>query len=388
MKILIFDPIISGHHLEYLHHLYMMAVGEEEHEFVFVVHRDFKKRRTLMVWPESENISFDFLPPIKEQANNSTIEMLKASWRLCKLLGKYVRKHQANKVFTNNLISFVPFVPLFLGRGVTISGIIYHIYLYKEHRLSRAQKLLNVFKYQIMARSRFFGKILILNDQESADVFNQKYKCNKFVGLPDPFVPISTESTFNIREKYGIPQTAKVFAHFGGLAKRKGTLDIIQSLRLLDNEKRNNYWFLFAGALKGDVRGQFYEVYNELKETCHIILKDEFCSYEYLASMCLGCDAILAPYHETDLSSGMFGYASQFQKTLIAPADGLVGKVLRKYNIGIGIDSISNTSLCEAYDKVSCSNCCVSKEYMMDNNVEMFQKVISNYLCKNNEKNN
>lgn len=381
MKILIFDPNISGHHLEYLHHLYMMAMGQKEHEYVFVVHRDFEQRRTLMKWPESKNISFDFLPPIKEQAKNSIVEMVKASWSLCKLLSKYVKKHQAKKVFTNNLISFVPFAPLFLGRGVTISGIIYHIYLYKETELSRAQRLLNAFKYQVMARSRAFGSILILNDPESADVFNHKYKCDKFVGLPDPFVPISTESTFNFREQYGIPQTAKVYAHFGGLAKRKGTLDIIQSLRLLDREKRNNYWFVFAGVLNNDVKDAFYQMYDELKDCCHIIIKDEFCSYEYLASLCQGCDAILAPYHETDLSSGMFGYASQFGKPLIAPASGLVGKVLKKYQMGFGLDSQGVTSLCKSYDTVRVIGD-IPKKYIIDNNVETFQNVISNYLCK------
>lgn len=381
MKILIFDPIISGHHLEYLHHLYMMAVGQKEHEFVFVVHQDFEQRRALMQWPESKNISFDFLPSLREQANNSTVEMLKASWRLCQLLGKYVKKHQAKKVFTNNLISFVPFALLFLSRGVTISGVIYHIYLYKEQQLSRVQRLLNVFKYQVMARSRAFGTNMILNDPESAEVFNHKYKCDKFVGLPDPFVPISTKSTFNFREKYGIPQTAKVFAHFGGLAKRKGTLDIIQSLRVLDIEKQRNYWFVFAGVLNNDIKDAFYRLYDELKENCHIIVKDEFCSYEYLVSLCQGCDAILAPYHETDLSSGMFGYASQFAKPLITPSSGLVGMVLKKYQLGLGLDSLSDTSLCNAYDAILANND-ISKKYVIDNNVETFQNVISNYLCK------
>lgn len=293
-----------------------------------------------------------------------------------------MKKHQAKKVFTNNLISFVPFALLFLSRGVTISGVIYHIYLYKEQQLSRVQRLLNVFKYQVMARSRAFGTNMILNDPESAEVFNHKYKCDKFVGLPDPFVPISTKSTFNFREKYGIPQTAKVFAHFGGLAKRKGTLDIIQSLRVLDIEKQRNYWFVFAGVLNNDIKDAFYRLYDELKENCHIIVKDEFCSYEYIASLCLASDAILAPYHQTDLSSGMFGYASQFGKPLIAPSQGLIGKIVRQYNLGVILDSVDEKALSESYDKVVPDVCSISKEYMEENSVVHFQEVISKNLCE------
>ena len=382
MKILIFDPIISGHHLEYLHHLYMMALQRPQDNFVFVVHKDFEKRRLLMDWPKAENIIFDTVPVIKEQKNSSIIELLKSSWRLCGALRYVVDKHNADRVFTNNIISFVPFAPLFLHNGVSVSGIIYHIYLYTQRNASMISKALNKLKYYIMAHSRAFGKIFILNDQESADAFNCEFRCNKFVGLPDPFVPISTESIFNFREKYGIPQTAKVFAHFGGLAKRKGTLDVIQSLRLLDNEKRSNYWFVFAGAIKDDIKDSFYQMYDEIKDDCHIIVKDEFCSYEYLASLCQACDAILAPYHETDLSSGMFGYASQFGKPLIAPSQGLIGKIVRQYNLGIVLDSVNEKALSQSYGKVVPDVCSISKEYMEENSVVHFQEVISKNLCE------
>ena len=293
-----------------------------------------------------------------------------------------MKKHQSNKVFTNNLISFVPFAPLFLNRGVTISGIVYHIYLYKEHELSKIQRLLNILKYQVMSRNRAFRTIMILNDQESAEFFNHKYNCDKFVGLPDPFVPISTESTFKFREKYDIPQTAKVFAHFGGLAKRKGTLDVIQSIRLLDNKKRNNYWFVFAGVISEEIKDSFCHIYDELKNDCHILVKDEFCSYEYIASLCLASDAILAPYHQTDLSSGMFGYASQFGKPLIAPSQGLIGKIVRQYNLGVVLGSVNEKALSESYDKVVIDRCIVSKDYIEENNVEHFQEVISKNFCE------
>lgn len=380
MKILIFDPIISGHHLEYLHHLYMMALQRPQDNFVFVVHKDFEKKRVLMDWPKTENVIFDTVPDIKEQRNSSIIELLKSSWKLCKALRYVVDKHNADIVFTNNIISFVPFAPLFLHNGVSVSGIIYHIYLYTQRNASMISRALNKLKYYMMAHCRAFGKIFILNDQESADAFNSEFRCNKFVGLPDPFVPISTESTFNFREKYSIPLTAKVFAHFGGLAKRKGTLDVIQSIRLLDNEKRSNYWFVFAGTLNKDIKEKFYQIYDEIQDTCHIILNDEFCSFEYLVSLCQACDAILAPYHQTNLSSGMFGYASQFGKPLIAPSQGLIGEIMRKYGLGIEIEQVDEVNLCKAYTMVSNTNIVVTREYVDNNNVESFLSTISSYL--------
>lgn len=382
MRILVFDPIISGHHLEYLHHLYMMAVNRPQDDFVFAVHPDFEKKRSLLEWPSADNISFDTLVPVKEQNGNSISELLKASWRLCKQLKMYVRKHKADRVFTNNIISFVPFAPLFFGGGVTISGIIYHIYLYKQKELSRIQRFFNKFKYQIMSNGKIFGSVLILNDQESAETFNREYKCKKFVGLPDPYVPIKTEGLFGFRKKYNIPASAKLFAHFGGLAKRKGTLDIMNSIESLDEHSRSNYWFVFAGAIKDEMKESFYKMYHDLEKGSHIIVKDEFCSFEYLASLCEACDAILAPYHETDLSSGMLGYASQFGKPLIVPSKGLVGKLVRQYKLGMGLDTIDNQSLCEAYKRVGTEKCVITNDYIENNNVESFQGVISKYLCE------
>lgn len=360
----------------------MMAVKRPQDSFVFAVHKDFEKRRMLMDWPKAENIIFDTVPVVKEQKNSSIIELLKSSWRLCKALRYVVNKHDVDRVFTNNVISFVPFAPLFLRGSVSISGIIYHIYLYTQDNASKLSRVLNKLKYNIMARSTAFGKIFILNSQESANLFNELYKCNKFVGLPDPYVPIKTGGTFDFRKENNIPSSAKIFAHFGGLAKRKGTLDIIKSIRFLDETSRREFWFVFAGVLNNDIKDLFYHMYDELKDDCHIIVKDEFCSYEYIASLCLASDAILAPYHQTDLSSGMFGYASQFGKPLIAPSQGLIGKIVRQYNLGVILDSVDEKALSESYDKVVPDVCSISKEYMEENNVENFQEVISKNFCK------
>lgn len=41
------------------------------------------------------------------------------------------------------------------------------------------------------------------------------------------------------------------------------------------------------------------------------------------------------PYHLTSLSSGVFGYAAVFNKPVIGPDNGLIGKLIQKYELGI-----------------------------------------------------
>ena len=59
MRVLIFEPSLSGHHLEYLQHLYNGAVGRLDCEFVFAVpHEEWSRMKGKCSWPEARNISF------------------------------------------------------------------------------------------------------------------------------------------------------------------------------------------------------------------------------------------------------------------------------------------------------------------------------------------
>lgn len=44
---------------------------------------------------------------------------------------------------------------------------------------------------------------------------------------------------------------------------------------------------------------------------------------------------ILIPYTNTNQSSGVIGYASYFNKTVIGPKEGLLGQIIQSYNLGL-----------------------------------------------------
>ena len=53
---LIHTPIISGHQLEYLHHLYLGALERPSDKFFFVVPSRFTVDSAKLDWPEAVNI--------------------------------------------------------------------------------------------------------------------------------------------------------------------------------------------------------------------------------------------------------------------------------------------------------------------------------------------
>lgn len=382
MKHIIFDLTENGHFLEYHHHLYMMAVNDPNNQYIFVLPKEFLEKSKMLDWPSVLNIKFDFFEDIFQGETNGLVGMLKYSYFFCKTLKKYILKHEAYSVFTNNIMSAIPMAPFVLPSKTRLSGIIYHIYLYTQHKQSFFKKALNYAKYNIMTFSSVFHNVFILNDEGSANRLNKLYKSYKFKYIPDPFVPLNKSeiSREELRFKLGIDGKKKVFFHFGGLSERKGTLVILDTIRVMTPSITDQCCFIFAGVVGKYIRNDFYA---KLKQcNCQILVYDEFCTYEFISSLCQISDAILAPYKETDLSSGMFGYASQFGIPLIAPGDGLIGCIIRKFNLGLTMDpGVSTSSLKNAIERlIEQSSYNISDEYLKTNNIENFQKTILNNI--------
>ena len=169
-----------------------------------------------------------------------------------------------------------------------------------------------------------------------------------------------------------------MFIHFGGLQKRKGTMLIMDSIKMLSPEEKMKYAFVFAGKVYDEMRQEFYEAYKELKDSVQIILKDEFCSYDFLASLCTTCDCILIPYLVTTQSSGLIGYASQFRKPVIAPNKDIIGRLVGEYELGYMLPETNSVELIKAYKRVYQGTVQPpSKLYCEMNNIQNFQNVIS-----------
>ncbi len=350
--ILIFTATVSGHNMEYLHHIYDVAIHNTNQRYVFVVPEEFEQVKHNFVWEFANHISFDYFAK-EESASWQNKGMLASSYYLCKLVRNRIKKHKADKLFVVTLMSHLPFAPFMYGWHVKMSGIIYKIYLHEWKRSSFLSKAMAVLKYMLMRICPLFDYVYILNDEYSASRLNKLYRTKKFCYLPDPYVPLSVvKNHANLRDELGVRPEQKLFVHFGALAERKGTMRIIDSLQFLSQEECDRYVFVFAGRIFPDIKEAFYAGVTQYQSKVCIHVKDDFCSFEYLAALCEACDAILMPYLETAQSSGVIGYAAQFGKPVIAPSDGLVGQLVQNYQLGITCNC-SAESLAGAYRQIA-----------------------------------
>lgn len=377
-RVLVFDYYLGGHHLEYLHHLYEGAILRKDVFFLFALPSNFTCFSSSLTWSKAYNIEFLFFDC--DEVKIRRMNMLRKSFYLSTLLKSIIKKSGISNVILLETMVFLPFLPFINLHNVKISSILYAIYLYRKTS-SKLNKLLDNLKYLVISSFACFRRVYILNDRDSALYFNNKYSVDKFLFLPDPFYPISLpENVIDFRRTYHIVASKKIMLHFGGMTKRKGTMEILKAIDLLDGKTCENYCFIFAGRVIDDIREEFYLLIERLKKKIHIIVFDEFCEYNFLGLLCKNANYILIPYQNSAQSSGVLAYAAQFGVPVVGPADGLIGRLIVKYGLGICLADVSHLSIfnylisVEGIDiKIDVAK---SQQYINENSIENFIDVL------------
>lgn len=372
MKILIFEPTLSGHHLEYLHHYYEGALNRSENDYVFMVPRKFEQFKELYEWPFSSNIDIRYIDE-KYDGDLSVSNIYILGWKTSKILRDYVREIKPDKVILTTIMQFIPFICWLLPNSVKVRGIMYKIYLYEKNRMSFFRLLAERFRFWVAARSAIIESIYVLNDEDSSEEFNAIYHTDKFKFIPDPVLEIDITKCSNIRNELSIPKEHKVYLHFGAMGERKGTLEILKAIELSDKTDLNNATFIFAGKIDKSIIDEVYSLQDRIKNRVHILMFDQFCSYEFLFNLCFTCDVILMPYKLTSLSSGVVGYAAVFNKPVIGPSDGLIGSLIRKFNLGYCLQQITAAEISKAF---STDISVLENNYIKKNSLSSFINII------------
>lgn len=350
-KILIYDLKTEGHHIEYLHHLYMGALQRHDDTFVFAVGKDFASRSVDFQWEKSENIRFIYLENQEGVGN-----VLKKSWWMNKQLKQVVKAEKPDKIFLNTLMNFLPFLPKTAGKS-KVSGIIYSIYLHDLATASLVNRLSNRLKYRLLSRKKNIENVFILNDKDSADKLNLIWKTDKFKYLTDPYIPFKDAYIRNLRNELGVAEDKIIIAHLGSLEERKGTLEVLEMIENTADEECKKYCVVFAGRIDDDIKDRFFDRIEILKNKIQIVTKIEFLPYDFMGSLVYTADKVVLPYRIVNASSGIIGYCAQFKTPVYVPAKGLIGKLVDDYHIGRTVEKFYDLNDLEDIDIDNCDYC-------------------------------
>jgi len=161
------------------------------------------------------------------------------------------------------------------------------------------------------------------------------------------------------------------------MGSRKGTIEILKAIKLLPNEDLSNKCFIFAGKIFDDIKVEFYKLLEVQKQRVQILCFDKFCEFSFFGSLCISSDYILLPYKATAQSSGVIGYGAQFNVPVVVPDEKLLGKLVRRYNLGYLIKNCSPTEIADFILRQRKSELKIDgSKYLEDNNLENFNKII------------
>lgn len=364
---LIYNYMVTGHNMEYLHHLYLGALEDIHHVYVFAVPKEFEAKKDLMGWKMNDRIRFRYLDEYKTSKSN----LLLKAWYNSKLLGKVVRETKAKEIFLVSLIDFIPFIPLFIPKKVRVSGIIYRIYLYFLDELGLIQKMQEWLKYKVMTSSKCIDRVMILNDQESADELNRRWHTSKYKYLPDPFIPFEKQSLRNIRQELGIANDKTIVLHIGSITRGKGSDRIFDMIDNSTAEEVKSYSFVFAGVIADNIKCEFYRRLSICRAKANIIVKDQYLSYHEICNLVYTANKVVLPYRRTGQSSGIIAYCAQIGTPVYVPSKGLIGRLVRQFSIGTCVNNFHDIHSIEVEANAD-------SLYCESHTIESFYKIILN----------
>ena len=379
-NILIFNHEIGGHHLEYIHHIYSKNVDSKHKKIIFLLPPEFELLKGNYIWPKTDNIHIFYLSSddISSLKNKSGISK---SLTISKIIKKAVNKHNIQKIFLISLMSAIPFLPFLLNKKIKVSGIIYLIYLYRWKNSNLLTKGLDLLKYFILSKFVIFDNLFLLNDQISPIIINKKFKTTKFKYLPDPININNHNTIFDLRSKLKIDKSSVIYAHFGALDERKGTLEILKAISLSNLTLKDNRNFIFAGKINRSIESEFFQLIEKLKNKAFIHVYNEYVDSDFIASLCSASNYLLIPYKNVSQSSGLLSYAAVFKVPVIAPRLGFLGKLIKRNRLGYLLKDGSSNSIKDFLDSENKFNDIeVSNNYIKGRSINDFSVKILNSI--------
>lgn len=384
MRTIIFDLEIYGHHSEYLIHLmnYIKESKFDKSEYYFVVNSSFKE------FVEAQYGKCDCVDLLNIiQIDNHECEYANAggyiqkSIKTYKILDKYAKKYAAEKVILMSMNIFI-FSLIIYRQRYQVEGIMFSQFTRMEVSgfKNKVKYMRKYIQTLLLALNCSIKKIFILNDEYSCEWLNKEVKRKMFMSLPDPVYEKSIELKANIRKIYNIEEGKKILLHFGNLSKRKGSLDILESILYIDKELHDKLCFLFLGKpdddIISDLRGQI--LYYKERYDVSVVYDFNFIPYNQIKNIFNESDVILLPYKNPEASSGVLGHAAYSKKIVIGTNIGLIGELIRKYKLGILLDRVDPKNIGQAikksftFDTASCRY----NVYVEERNANVFCEIL------------
>ncbi len=359
-RLVILEPDVEGHPREWLQHLMRFAAGRDPGYTVWLV-----------VAPEIyEDLAADLAAirdgPIRLLALRP-IERRLCAHRLLVVSGfarwwtmrRYIRLvgAEAGHFLSLDLVS----LPLALGLGAAgrrLCGILFrpsvHYPALGSRRTRWQERIRDARKailYRLMLLNGALRVALTLDPYFPAYAAQHYRNGEKIIAVPDPAHPPVNVTAEDNQIADSVPPNRIMLFLFGHLTERKGVLALLEAVRILPSSIANRIAIVLAGKIERSIR-------NDVEDRCRglevqqpdvwLRVEDRRVSAGELDSLMRRCDVVLAPYQRFVGSSGVLLWAARAGKPLLTQDFGLVGRLVRDYQLGLAVDCSDPRTLADA----------------------------------------
>ncbi|MGC9504487.1 glycosyltransferase family 4 protein [Baaleninema sp.] len=392
----LFDLSVRGHHPSYLRHLIEYAGRENSDRSIAVVVSPVFVKEHPDVVELANRTAGTRVVPISE-AEFAALPSRKSKWgRLRRYFDEWEllrRTAQRLDAAHCTIMYFDTYLlPLALGASLPcpFSGIYFrptfHYCQFSGDRPSRKEQLQRWREKLVLKRvlrNPNLHRMLCL-DRFSVEAVDRLSPTPKAVPLPDPldFHPVSEARVSQIRQELGIEPQRRIALLFGALNERKGVLQAIASLRQLPPELCQQLCLLLVGESR-IVDGIEAEIAEVLRDRpVQIRRQYEFVPEADVPGYFQLCDLVLAPYQRHVGMSGILIWAAAAGKPVLSSDYGLMGELVRRYHLGIRVDSTNPDAIARGLtqwlldkNNVSCIESRLDA-FALENVAEEFARVI------------
>ena len=353
--ILFYDFDATGHHFEYI--LYLIKEVQKYKNtasFSFLLNDEFALKLSKIYTDNISIIYFDVTPFRKKKS------LIKRTRKELTHLNQVVNQYKVTDVF---FLALDPY-QIAIGLNKTARKINYHGILFSPYpriqtpentgfianlkqKLRKKRKELQL---NFCVKNQNQGKAFVLNDETTVQTLNRDFSKKKqpFRYLPDPILQTKGEMTKDLREIYNIDKDLTILLAFGSIIKRKNLERCIKAVNSITGTQK--YCLLIAGKGNKEYTDSLLKLHSSFKNTSNasLIIKNEFLSDKEIPDFFTAADVVLMPYINFYGSSGVLGHAMRFGKPVIAAEVGLIADLVRRYELGITINPLSQQAIARA----------------------------------------
>ncbi len=364
-RLMLFDLALGGHHGNYIQHLVDYWCEQNLPGCLeIVVLPEFLEvhRQTVSVLENHQHPDIHLIPLQKAEAErlkprDSGLNRTLRNFQEWRLYQKYAAARQA----TQALLMYLDTCELPLTVGMSspcpFSGIYFRPTFHypaltsvspspKEQRQQQRERFTLA---RILRHSQL--KTLLCLDPfviKHLDQFRTQASC---VSLPDPvqLAPCSSNQVNQLRAKLGIEPDRTIFLLFGAIDARKGIHQLLDAIALLPTELAQRFCLLLVGATSAAEKAMIQPKITARSEASpvQIIQEYAFMSEAEVAAYFGLADMVLAPYQNHVGMSGILLLAAAAGKPVLSSDYGLMGELVRRYELGLSVDSKQPAAICD-----------------------------------------